>query len=577
MLTPNTIHRMDCIQAMRSMEAGSVDLVFADPPFNIGYEYDEYHDKKDPRAYLDWSRQWISAVQHVLKPTGTFWLAIGDDYAAELKLLSQEIGFHCRSWVLWYYTFGVNCKYKFSRSHTHLFHFVKDAKKFTFNREAILIPSARQLVYADKRAAPGRLPDDTWILRPQDLTDGFNPDEDVWYFPRVAGTFKEREGFHGCQMPEQVLGRIIKACSDPGDLVVDPFSGSATTVAVAKKLGRQFIAFDISEDYITRGLSRLAGIGAGDILDGSPEPTLSAPKTPSYSIRGAASRIQKSASQAAPFLGASTKGVLDAERGIIEAFRLSSDGYSPDRVVADPDLNSVFLDSCRKLGLPNDAWLLNKTLFRLRKAGKVTSIVPTTRRTEFSWKATDPFLFASEIAWRKTSDSSSQSLDNIICCPALALQFDEIAQQFAPGYSPLQYRWAALKLRKAERDADNRSRRLAKIRLPKLNEPTKTFVGKIERTPGLYLVANGRKQPLYAGESLNLGKLLRQQFHNGLPCRGWKNLETDFLISILPYQELEHASQNDEPHTNWLVAYQLNLVRQKRPSLNQLGAESAAV
>src|SRR5262249_51559259 len=134
-------------------------------------------------------------------------------------------GFHCRSWVVWYYTFGVNCKYKFSRSHAHLFHFVKDAKAFTFNHEAIRVPSARQLVYADGRANPtGRLPDDTWILRPQDLPGSFTAEEDTWYFPRVAGTFKERAGFHGCQMPEQLLGRIIRVCSNTGELVFDPFS-----------------------------------------------------------------------------------------------------------------------------------------------------------------------------------------------------------------------------------------------------------------------------------------------------------------------------------------------------------------
>ncbi|MBM4076485.1 MAG: site-specific DNA-methyltransferase [Planctomycetes bacterium] len=266
---------------MKQMEAGVVNLVFADPPFNIGYTYDVYKDRKAPQVYLDWSRQWISEVHRVLNPTGTFWLAIGDDYAAELKILSQELGFHCRSWVIWYYTFGVNCKFKFSRSHTHLFHFVKNPKTFTFNGREIAVPSARQTVYADGRAAAGgRLPDDTWILRPQDLTDGLNPDEDTWYFPRVAGTFKEREGFHGCQMPEQLLGRIIRVSSNPGELILDPFSGSATTVAVAKKLGRQFIAFDISDEYITRGLNRLNDIKTGDRLDGAPEPKVSAPSTP---------------------------------------------------------------------------------------------------------------------------------------------------------------------------------------------------------------------------------------------------------------------------------------------------------
>ncbi len=112
-----------------------------------------------------------------LKPTGSFWLAIGDDFAAELKLISQQAGFKCRSWVIWYYTFGVNCTKKFSRSHTHLFHFVKDHKHFTFNNKNIRVPSARQLVYSDGRARSpdGRLPDDTWILRPQDMCPGRFP------------------------------------------------------------------------------------------------------------------------------------------------------------------------------------------------------------------------------------------------------------------------------------------------------------------------------------------------------------------------------------------------------------------
>ncbi|MFT3878798.1 MAG: site-specific DNA-methyltransferase [Gemmatales bacterium] len=223
------IHLGDCIAGMQSLPEGSVDLVFADPPFNIGYDYDVYQDKKEYQQYMDWSNDWISAVHRALKPDGTFWLAIGDEYAAELKILSQQIGFSMRSWVVWYYTFGVNCKYKFSRSHAHLFQFVKNPKKYTFLSEELenRVPSARQLVYHDSRGAPnGRLPDDTWILRPQDVANGFKPDEDTWYFPRVAGTFKERAGFHGCQMPEQLLARIIRTCSHPNEIVLDPFSGT---------------------------------------------------------------------------------------------------------------------------------------------------------------------------------------------------------------------------------------------------------------------------------------------------------------------------------------------------------------
>lgn len=277
----NTVHQGDCIAELKKLDEGVVDLAFADPPFNIGYDYDVYQDKLESEHYLDWSRQWTAEVVRVLKPNGTFWLAIGDEYAAELKLILQrEHRLACRSWVVWYYTFGVNCKNKFSRSHAHLFHMVKDPVQFTFNTEAIRVPSARQLVYADRRANPtGRLPDDTWILRPQDVPDGFEPTDDTWYFPRVCGTFAERAGWHGCQMPEQLLGRIIRVSSNPDDLVLDPFGGSGTTLAVAKKLGRRFLGFELSEEYTAAIKKRLAAIKPGDPLEGAPEPLVSVPNT----------------------------------------------------------------------------------------------------------------------------------------------------------------------------------------------------------------------------------------------------------------------------------------------------------
>lgn len=283
-LVTNNVYQGDCIELLAKVEPGSVDLAFADPPFNIGYKYDVYHDQRDDAEYVEWNRKWMAGIHRALKPDGTFWLAIGDEYAAELKVLAQrELGFSCRSWVIWYYTFGVNCKRAFSRSHTHLFHFVKDPKNFTFNADdpAVRIPSARQLVYADTRANPkGRLPDNTWILRPQDLPDGFVPSDDVWFFSRVAGTFKEREGFHGCQMPEQLLGRIIRCCSNPNEVVLDPFGGSGTTFTVAKKLGRQWLGFELSEDYVARIKLRLDAAQVGELLDGAADSLTSAPPTP---------------------------------------------------------------------------------------------------------------------------------------------------------------------------------------------------------------------------------------------------------------------------------------------------------
>ncbi len=563
MLDLNTIHKLDCVEALRQLDEGSVDLAFADPPFNIGYKYDVYKDRQAPQIYLDWSRQWIAGVHRVLKPTGTFWLAIGDDYAAELKVLSQEIGFYCRSWVIWYYTFGVNCKYKFSRSHTHIFHFVKDAKNCTFNGPAIAVPSARQTVYADGRAAKdGRLPDDTWILRPQDLTDGLNPDEDTWYFPRVAGTFKEREGFHGCQMPEQLLGRIIKVCSNPGELVLDPFSGSATTTAVAKKLGRNFLAFDISDEYITRGLDRLSKIEPGDSLDGAPEPKVSAPSTPKKgSKKGKVSSSTKPASEPIP----------DWDAEIIEAYRRSADGFSTDRLLVDPDLNARFLQSCQQLGVNLPAVFVNHHLLRLRKAGKLSSI-RTNERTSLNWEEADAYLFASEIAWKKVFDQTGESLDDIFCNPSLAALFDETARLFAPGYTSFQYRWAALKLRKEAKSATTRSL-LLDVPDRKL-KPFEKF-DSLDGQAGLYEVGTPEQKHLYIGEALNLGRVLSQQFSQA--SEGWASFGDELLIRAIPYQQLPYMDVNSRGSrlARSLVAYQCHLIQKSHPQLNSLGLKEA--
>ncbi len=510
----NTIQRADCVKAMSALEAGCVDLAFADPPFNIGYEYDVYHDKKKPRDYLSWSREWIAAVYRALKSDGTFWLAIGDEYAAELKLLSQEVGFQCRSWVIWYYTFGVNCKTKFSRSHAHLFYFVKDAKRFTFRADALenRIPSARQLVYDDNRANPtGRLPDDTWVLRPQDLAGCFTTEEDTWYFPRVAGTFKERAGFHGCQMPEQLLGRIIKTCSNEGDVVMDPFSGSATTAAVAKKLGRRYLAFDLSSDYVTRGLARLEGVRVGDPLEGAPEPTVSAPATP----QGTKGRKGKKKSDAGDGGGDQAASVDSAalsllQKGLLEAFRSTYDGHSLDRMVADPELNSQLADACQRLGLPGEPRSWNWALFRMRKAGLLATM-PATRRTAIEWEECENYLFASEIAWGQLIQNGCQSLDSILCDPFLAKEFDEIARRWSPGYSSLEYRWAALKLRKSSSVVRSRAKNLSDASLTAPVRVAKRNGVKLPKDSGMYVALGAPTgNPLYVGEATSLGDRVPQ-------------------------------------------------------------------
>ena len=246
MIEPNKIVTGDCVKILGEMLVPLADLIFADPPFNIGYKYDVYEDRKAYEEYRAWTERWMAACCNVLKPTGSLWVAIGDDYAAEMRLIARKLGLHLRNWVVWHYTFGQSTRRKFARSHTHLFYWVKDPRRFTFNDAAVRVPSARQTTYADKRANPaGKLPDD------------------VWSFSRVCGTFHERVEWHPCQMPERLLERIIKACSNKGELVIDPFSGSGTTCVVAARLGRQYFGIDISEKYVQRSVKRLTETLAG--------------------------------------------------------------------------------------------------------------------------------------------------------------------------------------------------------------------------------------------------------------------------------------------------------------------------
>ena len=312
----NTIARGDCIKQMRAWPAGSVDLIFADPPYNIGFKYDQYQDTLDCDKYVAWTEDWISAAADLLKPAGSMYILIGDEYAAEtrlhLKRLQKEGRLLFRNWIVWHYTFGQRCKIKFNRSHAHLFYCVGSAAvnkrtgkplsnltknpPFTFNYDAVAVPSARMTTYKDARQNPnGKLPDDTWYQRfptsrdwyqrPQDaidesarligsedpdaelvndastskITSGgyFDADCDTWYLSRLCGTFKEREQWHPCQLPEALLERIILTSSNPGDLVFDPFAGSGTTLAVANQLDRDWLGCELSADYRKQALKRI--------------------------------------------------------------------------------------------------------------------------------------------------------------------------------------------------------------------------------------------------------------------------------------------------------------------------------
>jgi len=251
----NSIIRGDCIEVLGRLKKPIADLIFADPPFNIGYKYDVYEDRRKYDEYYAWTEKWMTVcAEKALKPAGSFWVAIGDEYAAEVVTIARKaIEFELRNWVVWHYTFGQNTKAKFARSHTHLLYFTRPKAKIVFNREAVMVLSDRQKEYKDKRGMDflGKVPDDVWTE-----------------FPRVCGTFGERQEWHPCQMPESLLARIIRACTKVGQTVLDPFAGSGTTLVVAKKLGRQFVGIELSNRYVKRIKQRLARATAGDDVSG---------------------------------------------------------------------------------------------------------------------------------------------------------------------------------------------------------------------------------------------------------------------------------------------------------------------
>jgi DNA modification methylase len=254
----------DCVKEMRTILSDSVPLICADPPYNIGKEYENYDDNKPHDEFMAWTHRWIAQAYRTLHPQGALFVFAPDEWVSELDVHCRfTLGLHRQSWIVWHYTFGVACQGRFSRSHTHVLWFTKHSTKFTFNRDAIAVPSNRQLVYNDKRANPkGKLPDDVWMLTQKAMADCFGPDEDTWLVSRVCGTFKERQKHSSNQIPLPIMERIILACSNPGDLVLDPFLGTGTTGVAAVHHGRRFTGFDISETCVQASLKRIAQEGA---------------------------------------------------------------------------------------------------------------------------------------------------------------------------------------------------------------------------------------------------------------------------------------------------------------------------
>lgn len=260
------VRNLDVMEGLASIAASGsrARMIFADPPYNIGIDYGagKKADQLPSAQYMDWVVDWMSLCVDCLTDDGSLWVMIGQEYAAEYNLAIKRLGLTIRSWITWYETFGANCSDKFNRTSRFIFHAVKDKKSFVFDRSAVNRPSDRQTIYNDRRASPG----------------GKNWD-DVWQIPRLTGTCKERIPGFPTQLPLALVRPIVLCASEVGDLVVDPFSGSATTGEAAITSGRDFIGIEDKGNFAELSRKRLQRASLCDRQESLSEVTLSLPFT----------------------------------------------------------------------------------------------------------------------------------------------------------------------------------------------------------------------------------------------------------------------------------------------------------
>lgn len=252
-----TLYHADCRDFMAASDL-LFDLTVTSPPYNIGKEYESISTLE---SYIDWSGQWMRAVFDRTSPTGTFWLNVGytpihpKAKALPLPYLLWNLSdFYLIQEVVWNYGAGVAGRKFYSPRNEKFLWYVKDEDRYTFNLDAVRDPDVKY----PKQFKNGRLK-----VNPL----GKNP-SDVWRFPKVTSgrdrSSAERTP-HPAQFPEAVIDRIVKASSNEGDTVFDPFMGSGTTAVVAIANQRKVVGVELNEQYCELAVKRyLASLDRGE-------------------------------------------------------------------------------------------------------------------------------------------------------------------------------------------------------------------------------------------------------------------------------------------------------------------------
>lgn len=244
------IYQADCIDAMRRLPAGIVDLTVTSPPYNIGKEYET---RIDVERYVAWCCEWFDAVNYVSQAKASFWLNLGYlTLPGKAKclpipyLLWDKVPLFLIQEIVWHYGAGVAARKSFSPRNEKFLWYVKNPDDYTFNLDAVRDPNVK---YPNQKK--------NGKLKCNPL--GKNP-TDVWEFAKVtsgANRSSAERTPHPAQFPTEVIDRIVRASSNRGDVILDPFIGSGTTAEVGLSTDRFVIGFELESKYIEIAADRL--------------------------------------------------------------------------------------------------------------------------------------------------------------------------------------------------------------------------------------------------------------------------------------------------------------------------------
>ena len=226
----------DAVEEMRKIPSRSINLIVTDPPYNLSKNYGNNHDSMEFDEYLMFSRAWLTEAKRVLTDDGSIYTFMGMRFISYLYvILEKEMELFFNSWITWHYTQGIGKTRGYSPRHDDILFFTKNKENFTFNLDAIRIPQK--------------------YYRARNNMKGANPGN-VWEIPHIHYCSPARRA-HPTQKPEALFLRMIMASSNEGDMVLDPFMGSGTSLSVCRHTGRRGIGIDIKSEYVSMTMERL--------------------------------------------------------------------------------------------------------------------------------------------------------------------------------------------------------------------------------------------------------------------------------------------------------------------------------